>query len=92
MCYKPESQPFQGNDNSVITRGDSVVNPGDSVITRGKRQIVNPYPDPTEHIPLPGRTVAYIPKPSLLETSWFIVGDGLSWGGYENPALDPDTM
>ena len=62
-----------------------------SVITRQKRQLARDiYPDPTVHIRLPGNTVAFIPHASLLETSWFTVGDNLTWGTYKNPPLEPD--
>ena len=63
-----------------------------SIITRQKRQVVrNIYRDPTDFIPLPGNTVAFIPYGELLGARWFTVGDNLTWGGYRNPPLKPDT-
>ena len=65
----------------IVVYKPPVTNNGvNSIITRQKRQIVrNIYGDPTVHIPLPGNTVAFIPHASLLETSWFTVGDNLTW-------------
>ncbi len=63
-----------------------------NLITRQKRQITRlVIPDPTQFIPMSGRTVAFIPKVNLPDRRWFTVGDNLTWGGYSNPALLPNT-
>ncbi len=77
----------------VVYRPITADGQNDLLITRQKRQVIRGgrFPDPTRQIPLPGTTVAFLPKSSLFDRRWLKVGDNQTWGGYSNPPLEPDT-
>lgn len=48
--------------------------------------------DPVLHIPLPGVTVAQLAADDVKLARYFVVGDGQSYGGYENSPLTADIL
>lgn len=60
--------------------------------TSGKRKRRSTISDPTTFIPLPGYTCASLAVNSLLSSSTFVVGDGQTYDGYVNSALNPNTL
>lgn len=49
-------------------------------------------PDPVEHIPLPGVTVAQLAAGDVRLARYFVVGDGQMYGGYENSPLTANIL
>ena len=67
-----------------------VSTPADDRRRRSARRVRRSLPDPVVHIPLPGVTVARLAADNVRLARYFVVGDGRTYGGYENSALSAD--
>ena len=61
-------------------------------VGRRRRRVRRSLPDPVAYIPLPGVAVARLATDDVRLARYFVVGDGRTYGGYENSPLTADIL